>query len=165
MGTDDYRQVLRRRVRRKGAQRRGKKVEPELDWSRALRCDHLKSSRDPAAKRNRAACAPRCIVRSRLSSVHCERLSLVWVIHVASGRPRLWRHVRSCSDCGHNGAWQQNVCLVPQADSCAAAAPAICFWRRPCGRKATSGPAGMMRPASVGGLFLRRSMARSCQRF
>ena len=49
-------------------------VEPELDWSGALRCVHLKSSRNPAAKRNRAARAPRCIVRSRLSGVYCERL-------------------------------------------------------------------------------------------
>jgi len=55
-------------------------VEPELDWSGALRCVHLKSSRNPAAKRNRAACDPRCIVRSRLSSVYCERLSSLWVI-------------------------------------------------------------------------------------
>ena len=54
-------------------------VEPELDWSEALRCVHLKSSRNPAAKRNRTARAPRCIVRSRLSSVYCERLSPVWV--------------------------------------------------------------------------------------
>src|SRR5262249_4217032 len=54
-------------------------VEPELDWSGALRCVHLKSSRNPAAKRNRAARAPRCIVRSRLSSVYCERLSPLWV--------------------------------------------------------------------------------------
>src|SRR5262249_34484936 len=54
-------------------------VEPELDWSGALRCVHLKSSRNPAANRNRAARALRCIVRSPLSSVYCERLTPLWV--------------------------------------------------------------------------------------
>src|SRR5262249_33129817 len=65
-------------------------VEPELDWSGALSCVHLKSSRNPAAKRNRAARAPRCIVRSRLSSVYCERLSPLWV------KSRHMRRKRSC---------------------------------------------------------------------
>src|SRR5262249_3113158 len=54
-------------------------VEPELDWSGALRCVHLKSSRNPAASRNRAPRALRCIVRSPLSSVYCERLTPLWV--------------------------------------------------------------------------------------
>src|SRR5215813_12375603 len=73
-------------------------VEPELDWSGALRCVHLKSSRNPAAKRNRVARAPRCIVRSRLSSVYCERLSLLWV---RSGLVQCTRRCPLCAKSGH----------------------------------------------------------------